>query len=249
MATVRSKRTPKSLPAKAEFTPITALDVIWPINETPRFWCPMCGMCADQERLENEVYDVKVAIQKFGGKHPGGKPYIEYFYEDTLPYLIENRTEVLESLLSHVDAVRDYLVHELHNESSPLEGGYIAAPTVEETQPLLVRPKSAKKKPGKTVSNPIPYIPLPEYEEEETYLAPPETFQRLYPPIEEETEPVARVKSAAKKKLLPSQGKKRPSLPPPGKTSQPALNTGSKSQTNKRISASQSVKQLPPGKE
>lgn len=131
MAKVRSKRQLQIVPHAHEFTPTPALDVWWPVQETPRFWCPMCGMCADQTRLDDAVYEVKVAIQQYGGRLPGGKAYMEYIYEDVRPYLSENRVEVLRELLSHVDAVKAYLEDELGIGPEQEIQGYIPAPVVE----------------------------------------------------------------------------------------------------------------------
>jgi len=37
------------------------------VEEKLRFWCPVCGMCADLERLDNSPYEVDLKLQRFGG--------------------------------------------------------------------------------------------------------------------------------------------------------------------------------------
>lgn len=50
----------------------------WPVAESLRFRCPLCGMLPEAERLDDSPFPAEVKLQRFGGRLPGGKGFMEY---------------------------------------------------------------------------------------------------------------------------------------------------------------------------
>ena|GEM_PF-4906435 len=73
----REKRA-KARPAPAPQVIATEELPPWRTVEKIRFWCPLCGMVADEDRLDGSPYPVKVKRHVFGGKLPGGAGFMRY---------------------------------------------------------------------------------------------------------------------------------------------------------------------------
>jgi len=83
-------------------------------NETPRFWCPVCGMCADLERLLTGPYEVRSAVQLYGGRREDGRGYIEYLYDDDA--VLQEALRLLEpQILAALEVVRSELGYPLED--------------------------------------------------------------------------------------------------------------------------------------
>lgn len=50
----------------------------WPVNQDIWFECPLCGMKALAERLDDSPYVAQVFVQYYGGKRPDGRGYNEW---------------------------------------------------------------------------------------------------------------------------------------------------------------------------
>ncbi|MCL6558128.1 MAG: hypothetical protein K6U74_04865 [Firmicutes bacterium] len=50
----------------------------WQVREELRIRCPLCGMLPEAWRLDDAPYEVEVQLQRFGGKTPDGRGYMEY---------------------------------------------------------------------------------------------------------------------------------------------------------------------------
>lgn len=51
----------------------------WHVAEDVWFRCPLCGMMAKVERVDDSPYPFEMKRQRYGGKLPGGAGYMEYF--------------------------------------------------------------------------------------------------------------------------------------------------------------------------
>lgn len=118
------------IPSKQDFQPARpSEDVPWATSETPRVWCPVCGMCANQSRLDNQAYEVRVAMQRFGGRDN-----IRYFPE--FPGDRENLIEMLRLFEAHLPvalaSVQRQLAELLRSAPRSPADGYLAAPDRED---------------------------------------------------------------------------------------------------------------------
>ena len=74
--------------------------------EKLRFKCPVCGMCSDVDQL-NRTFNIKVWIQKFGGKVAGnfkgrGKAKGLMKYVD----VTKSRGDIVEEIREKVNEIR-----------------------------------------------------------------------------------------------------------------------------------------------
>lgn len=196
----RNQNRPAALPTP-EFTPTKQEDVWWHVSETPRFWCPVCGMAANTSQLDDTPFEVIGGIQKFGGKLQDGTPYMPPYKgtmneRDLLEVLYRLR-EVLPQAMAQVEEqIREY-------EGASSTGGYRAAPQFE-------RPT------------------LPEWEEEEQEFYEPGPFAAKIEAPQRPQRP-KRVKSKPETQALPvprprGERKRQPrSLPESKRSKQTAL--------------------------
>jgi hypothetical protein len=103
-------------------------------NQTPRFWCPVCGMCADLDRLLTGPYEVRSAVQLYGGKREDGRGYMEYLYDDA--DILQQALQLLEpQILAALQLVRDELGYPI--ESRRRDRSFIPPSAEEEDDELF----------------------------------------------------------------------------------------------------------------
>lgn len=87
-------------PAPPRLTP----EPTWDVAEKLRFWCPLCGMVADIDRLNESPYPVQVKLQRYGGKLPDGRGFIRYYpvNEETGKRVLERLEKIVAVLPSHL---------------------------------------------------------------------------------------------------------------------------------------------------
>lgn len=112
---------PKRKELKAEVSlppsPLPTGGPTWEVQEKLRFWCPLCGMVADVDRLAESPYPVRLKLQRYGGRLPGGIGYMEYVDVDEI-----HRLNLIKELARKVEVLPEHLATELE-----------AAPTAPET--------------------------------------------------------------------------------------------------------------------
>lgn len=79
----------------------------WRVAEKLRFWCPLCGMVADLDRLDGSPYPVRLKLQRYGGRLRGGTGYMEY-----IPVDQEERKKLLDRLAALVLALPSHIREE-----------------------------------------------------------------------------------------------------------------------------------------
>jgi hypothetical protein len=79
----------------------------WRVEEKLRFWCPLCGMVADADRLDDSPHPVKVMLQRYGGRFPGGKGYMEY-----VPVTDRERDKIISQIEKIIPKLPGYLGRE-----------------------------------------------------------------------------------------------------------------------------------------
>ncbi|MCL6557654.1 MAG: hypothetical protein K6U74_02405 [Firmicutes bacterium] len=84
----------------------------WHVEEKYRFWCPLCGMVADLDRLDHSPYPTKIMLQRYGGKLPDGRGYMEYVPVDggEKSRLIGKLERILRLLPGRIEAEKEEAV-------------------------------------------------------------------------------------------------------------------------------------------
>ena len=189
---------------KPVFRPVQQEEIWWHVTEVPRFWCPACGMCANETQLDDAPYRVLVGVQKFGGRLADGRPYFPDYKPtdgDGDPKQLLETLYRLREVLPQAMAQVEEQIAEYEGASST--GGYRAAPQFE-------RPT------------------LPEWEEEEQEFYEPGPFAAEIEAPQRPKRP-KRVKSKPETQALPvprprGERKRQPrSLPESKRSKQTAL--------------------------
>jgi hypothetical protein len=85
-------------------------------------------MCADLDRLLTGPYEVRSAVQLYGGKREDGRGYMEYLYDDA--DILQQALQLLEpQILAALQLVRDELGYPVESRR---QGRDFILPTVEE---------------------------------------------------------------------------------------------------------------------
>lgn len=112
------------------FQPVQQEEIWWHVTEVPRFWCPACGMCANETNLEDAPYRVLVGVQKFGGRLKDGSPY----FPDYKPVDGDGDPQQLIETLYRLREILPEAMAQVEEQIRELEGtptGYRAAPQFE----------------------------------------------------------------------------------------------------------------------
>jgi hypothetical protein len=179
-------------------------------------------MCANQSRLDNQAYEVRVAMQRFGGRDN-----IRYFPE--FPGDRENLIEMLRLFEAHLPvalaSVQRQLAELLKSAPHSPADGYLAAPDREDV-PL----------PG--------FLPLWDDEAGEEYALPAdEAEEPLYLPAPKHQ----RAKAAKQKPALPPKPTRK-ALPSPKRQEQPRVDASLREKESKKLPPSDKILGLPPGR-